>query len=130
MFFFFVYSEIRVESHANLFNFSPTWEKCAEVVGDVTTGDVNDLIEGNVYEFRILAVNKGGVSEPSLPSSPHLARAKNVPPHIDRNAMVDIKVRAGQNFDLDIPVIGEPPPNKEWTLRGNMVINTDRIKVL
>lgn len=56
---------------------SPTWEKCAEVVGDVTTGDVNDLVEGNVYEFRVLAVNKGGVSEPSLPSDSHLARPKN-----------------------------------------------------
>jgi len=74
-------------------------------------------------------VNKGGLSEPSLPSSPHLARPKNVPPKIDRNAMVDVKIRAGQNFDLDIPVTGEPPPSKEWTVKGNMVINTDRIKV-
>ena len=44
--------------------------------------------------------------------------------------MIDIKVRAGQNFDLDVPVIGEPPPNKEWTLRENMVLNTDRIKII
>lgn len=55
--------------------------------------------------------------------------AISVPPQIDRNAMIDIKVRAGQNFDLDVPVTGEPPPNKEWTLRENMVLNTDRIKV-
>lgn len=43
--------------------------------------------------------------------------------------MIDIKVRAGQNFDLDVPVTGEPPPSKEWTLRDNMILNTDRIKV-
>lgn len=50
-------------------------------------------------------------------------------PRIDRNAMVDIKVRAGHNFELDVPVSGEPPPLKDWSLKGNMVLNNDRIKV-
>ena len=53
-----------------------------------------------------------------------------VAPRIDRNALLDVKIRAGQNFDFDVPVIGEPPPSKEWTLKGNIVINTDRIKVV
>lgn len=51
-------------------------------------------------------------------------------PRIDRNAMLDIKVRAGHNFELDVPVIGEPPPSKEWSLKENIVLNTDRIKVI
>lgn len=51
------------------------------------------------------------------------------PPHIDRNAMIDIKVKAGQNFELDVPVTGEPPPTKEWMLKDDVVINTDRIRV-
>lgn len=51
-------------------------------------------------------------------------------PRIDRNALIDVKIRAGQNFDFDVPVIGEPPPSKEWTLKGNFVLNTDRIKVV
>ncbi|KAG8239130.1 hypothetical protein J437_LFUL018920 [Ladona fulva] len=110
--------------------FNPSWEKCAEVEGDITTGKVPDLIEGNQYEFRIRAVNKAGPGEPSDSSKPHIARPKNLAPRIDRNALLDIKVRAGQNFDFDVPVIGEPPPSKEWTLKGNMVINTDRIKVI
>ncbi|XP_047102318.1 twitchin isoform X3 [Schistocerca piceifrons] len=110
--------------------YSPNWEKCAEVEGDVTTGKVPDLIEGNQYEFRIRAVNKAGPSEPSAPTKPHTARPKNLAPHIDRNALLDIKVRAGQNFEFDVPVIGEPPPNKQWSLKGDAVINTDRIKVV
>ncbi|KAL0267677.1 UNVERIFIED_CONTAM: hypothetical protein PYX00_009872 [Menopon gallinae] len=109
---------------------SPTWEKCAEVEGDVTTGKVEDLVEGNTYEFRVIAVNKGGESEPSNPSAQHLARPKNLPPRIDRNAMVDIKIKAGQNFELDVPVIGEPPPSKEWTLREDVVFNNDRVKIV
>ncbi|KAG8335958.1 myosin light chain kinase activity protein [Homalodisca vitripennis] len=110
--------------------YSPNWEKCAEVDGDVTSGKVPGLIEGNQYEFRVRAVNKAGPGEPSEGTKPHIARPKNLAPRIDRNAMVDIKVRAGHNFELDVPVIGEPPPIKDWSLKGNMVLNSDRIKVI
>ncbi|GLH11531.1 Titin, partial [Gryllus bimaculatus] len=110
--------------------FSPSWEKCADVEGDVTTGKVPDLIEGNQYQFRVRAVNKAGPGEPSDASKQHTARPKNLAPYIDRNALLDVKIRAGQNFDFDVPVIGEPPPSKEWTLKGNTVINTDRVKVV
>jgi len=57
--------------------YSPNWEKCAEVTGDVNTGKVPDLIEGNTYEFRVRAVNKAGPGEPSDATKPHLARPKN-----------------------------------------------------
>lgn len=110
--------------------FSPNWEKCADVEGDVTTGIVPDLIEGTQYEFRIRAVNKAGPGQPSDATKPHLARCKNVPPKIDRNFMIDMKLRAGQNFEYDIPVSGEPPATKDWQHKDNMVINTDRLKLI
>lgn len=44
--------------------------------------------------------------------------------------MRDIKVRAGQTFEFDIPVIGEPPPTKQWTLKDNMVVNSDCVKIV
>lgn len=40
-------------------------------------------------------------------------------PRIDRNAMKDIRVKAGQPIDLEVPVQGEPPPTKKWTLNDN-----------
>lgn len=43
--------------------------------------------------------------------------------------MIDIKIRAGQTFDYDIPVIGEPPPTKTWELKDNTVLPSDRIKI-
>lgn len=55
---------------------SPNWDKCAEVEGDVTTGKVPNLIEGNQYEFRVRAVNKAGPGEPSDATKPHIARPK------------------------------------------------------
>lgn len=110
--------------------YSPDWEKCAEVQGDITRGVAPDLIEGQVYEFRVRAVNKAGPGVPSDATDKHIARPKNLPPKIDRNAMVNVKLRAGQNFDFDVSVIGEPPPSKEWSLRGAVVINSDRVKVI
>lgn len=110
--------------------FNPNWEKCAEVEGDVTKGKVNDLIEGTPYEFRIRAVNKAGPGVPSEPSKIHVARPKNLPPKIDRNALLDIKVRAGNAFEFIVPVIGEPPPSKEWTQKDNILYNSDRLKIV
>lgn len=52
-----------------------------------------------------------------------------MPPKIDRKYMLNVKVRAGGFFDFDVPVIGEPPPKKEWTLKGNTVIGDERIKI-
>lgn len=43
--------------------------------------------------------------------------------------MLDVKIRAGGFFDFDVPVSGEPPPRKEWRLKGNLVTSSDRIKI-
>lgn len=96
--------------------YNPDWTQCAEVEGDITSGRVDNLIEGNVYEFRVRAVNKGGPGEASDSTGTHLARPKNAPPKIDRAYMRDIRVKAGKNVELEVPVSGEPPPAKKWTI--------------
>lgn len=58
-------------------SFSPLWDKCATVDGDQTKAHIPDLMEGNVYEFRVVAVNKAGPGNPSEPTKPHVARPKN-----------------------------------------------------
>ncbi|KAI5726324.1 hypothetical protein M8J76_000791 [Diaphorina citri] len=110
--------------------YSPIWEKCAQTEGDTPKGKVLDLIEGNQYEFRVLAVNKGGPGEPSDPTAPHIARAKKVSPYINRDQLSDIKVRAGSNFEFDINVIGEPIPTKEWLCNDITIISKDRFKIV
>ncbi len=111
--------------------YSGAWEPCVEVEGDTATAKVPGLIEGVQYEFRVRAVNKGGPGEPSDATHPHTARPKNLPPKIDRAALSDIKIRAGQAFDFDVNVIGEPPPKKVWTLRDQTVSGADlRVKLI
>lgn len=105
------------------------WEKCAEVDSDTPTAKVEGLTEGVTYEFRVSAVNKGGKGEPSDTTGPHLARAKNVPPQIDRTFMRDIKVPAGKIIEFNVPVRGEPIPTKEWSVKGDVLLSSDRIKV-
>lgn len=51
-----------------LFAFISPWEKAATVSGNKTKGSVPNLTEGHEYEFRIVAVNKGGPGDPSEPS--------------------------------------------------------------
>lgn len=53
------------------------WEPAIEVPGGETKATVPDLKEKEEYEFRVIAVNKGGQSEPSDPSDAVIAKARN-----------------------------------------------------
>lgn len=108
--------------------FSPFWSEAAVVPADKTAATVNGLKEGHKYEFRIRAKNKGGVGDPSDPSRTLTAKARNVPPVIDRNAIKEIKVKAGQDFQMVIPVSGEPPPTISWAFEGQPLQSDDRLQ--
>ncbi|PAV56317.1 hypothetical protein WR25_15732 isoform E [Diploscapter pachys] len=109
--------------------FSPFWNECAKVPADKTNCTVGNLKEGAKYEFRVKAKNKAGPGEPSDPSNQVTCKPRNVPPKIDKNSIHEIKVKAGQDFSLNIPVSGEPPPEITWTFEGAPVENDDRMKV-
>lgn len=93
------------------------WQKAAEVPGNTTEGKVGDLVEGQKYQFRIKAVNKGGQSKPSEPSETLTAKDRFAAPKIDRTSLKDLTIKAGNHVKLDIKVTGEPPPTKTWYLK-------------
>lgn len=95
---------------------SNKWQKAIEMPGDKTEAKVPDLVEGQKYQFRVKAVNKGGQSKPSPPSDTITAKDRFVPPRIDRTTLKDLKIKAGQHIRLDVKVSGEPPPTKTWFL--------------
>lgn len=53
----------------------------------------------------------------------------SVAPHIDRNTLADIKVRAGNMFEFDVKVTGEPPPTKEWSFKGNVLVKNENMSI-
>jgi len=110
--------------------YNQRWEICTRTDIEEPTGKVRGLVEGVIYEFRVKAVNKAGESEPSDPSLPHRARPKNSVPRIDRNAMMDIKILAGEPLVLNIPVDGEPPPMKSWTKDNVNLSDGSRLSII
>jgi len=55
------------------------------------------LTEGEEYEFRIIAVNKGGPGEPSEPSRPVIAKPR-FRKFIPENFHVDYKISEKSNL--------------------------------
>lgn len=55
---------------------SPYWSNAVHVPASKTKATVPDLTEGQDYEFRIIATNNAGQSEPSEPSDMVTAKAR------------------------------------------------------
>lgn len=56
--------------------YSPIWEKAIETTSSKPTAIVNGLVEGNEYQFRVVALNKAGQSEPSEPGKTFVAKPR------------------------------------------------------
>merc|ERR1712223_2233111 len=52
------------------------WTEATRIEGNRRKGTVSGLTEGEEYQFRIIALNKAGPSEPCQPSRPKEARAR------------------------------------------------------
>uniref|UniRef100_A0A3P8WBQ1 Titin n=1 Tax=Cynoglossus semilaevis TaxID=244447 RepID=A0A3P8WBQ1_CYNSE len=75
------------------------------------------LVEGNQYEFRVIARNAAGVfSIPSYSTGPINAKDEIEPPRvsIDPQYTQTIVVNAGDSFKIDADVHGKPLPSIHW----------------
>lgn len=106
------------------------WVDACTVPGDKTAAKVENVEEGHEYEFRIVAKNKAGPSEPSDISKSVVAKPRNLAPHIDRKNLLKKVLRSGQLLRIEADVKGEPAPKIEWTLENAPVYNTDRLKIV
>lgn len=97
-------------------NFSPRWQKALETDGPVTKARITELIEGGQYQFRVIAINKGGKSEPSRPSDTKEAKDRFSPPRIDRSTLKSMTLKGGAILRLDVKISGEPVPKKYWLI--------------
>lgn len=95
---------------------SGKWIKVLETKTPKCEAKVPDLVEGQKYQFRVKAVNRGGQSKPSAPSDTMTAKDRFAAPRIDRTNLKDVQLKAGQHLRLDVRVSGEPAPTKKWFL--------------
>jgi hypothetical protein len=89
--------------------------KAAECTHPVSKVSVAGLAEGKEYEFRVIALNKGGQSEPSEASKPQLAKSRFVAPRIDKTSLKNVTVKAGQMVNLEAQFLAEPEPSYLWS---------------
>ena len=99
------------------------WRKAVEIDGDICEGRVPDLVSGTQYEFRIIAVNKAGLSPPSDPSEVFTARSKNIPPKISGTTS-ELFLLVGETLTLDFRLYGSPSPTVSWNF-NDIPINND-----
>ncbi|VDK40424.1 unnamed protein product, partial [Cylicostephanus goldi] len=104
-------------------------KKVPAVPGGEQTATVNDLKQGQTYQFRVKALNKAGESRPSDPSKAMIAKPRNLPPKINRDMFTDLRIKAGQAINFDVNVEGEPTPKIEWFLNGQPIQSIGKTKI-
>jgi hypothetical protein len=99
---------------------------CIATIDDLEAR-VPGLSEGKWYQFRVIAVNKAGESDPSPQTRPHLCRHKNLAPSIDKGQAGSKTVRTNRTAIWQIRCKGEPPPTFTWThpIHGDLSSNED-----
>lgn len=94
--------------------FSNDWVAGKEVPGDARTATVDNLKEGQQYEFRVRAVNRAGPGEPSDKTKSIIAKCRFVKPFLVGEGLKNITVKKGQTVRYDIKYDGEPEPTASW----------------
>lgn len=52
-----------------------------------------------------------------------------MPPKIDRSNLNKIRIKAGQAFNFDVNVTGEPAPTVAWAHNSKKILTSDAIKI-
>ncbi|KAG0717143.1 Twitchin [Chionoecetes opilio] len=102
------------------------WSPCGKCPGTKTGMKITDVEPGHEYQFRVVAKNKAGFSDPSDASESVMCKPRFLAPHIDRKNLGRKTVRSSMTFKNEVKVEGEPDPKVTWLYEGKPVKN-DRL---
>jgi len=77
------------------------WIDVATAPGSSPKAKVTAVDEGKEYEFRVIAVNKAGNSEPSDPSRTVMTKPRHLAPYIDRKNLAKKVIRVGEMLSIE-----------------------------
>jgi hypothetical protein len=103
------------------------WKQALKVGANVTTGRIEapPIEEGHKYEFRVIACNKAGPSEPSDPSATIEAKVRFLKPRIDRSTLQKKVLKVDQLLRVDADYVGAPEPTITWFKPSGDVLTAD-----
>merc|ERR1712203_766338 len=73
----------------------------------VTSVTLQRLQKGQEYQFRVIAINRAGRSEPSVASRPKMAKEADLLPYIDAKTLRDVKMDAKDSGGLPLEYLIE-----------------------
>ena len=103
------------------------WKQALKVPANMTTGRIEApfIEEDHKYEFRVIACNKAGPSEPSDPSVTIEAKIRFMKPRIDRSTLLKKVLKVDQLLRVDADYVGAPEPIITWFKPDGDVLKAD-----